>query len=153
MEVSPMDISASGMRAQRKRMEVIAVNLANADTTNAGQEIVQGSDGERYVRYTPYRRKEVIFEAGNLVRGDRKFGVTVPRVVDDMTDFRKEFEPGHQHAVNIPGDADYGKVLHPNVNPIVEMVDMIAASRAYEANITAAEMFKNMSSQTLRILA
>ncbi len=147
MGLSPIDISAGGMRAQRLRMEVIANNLANADTTDAGREIETASEGERYVRYTPYRRKEVLFQAGP------GFGVATAQVVDDLSDFRIELDPGHPNAVKNPEASDFGRVYYPNVNPIVEMVDMIAASRAYEANITAVETFKTMSANAMRILA
>lgn len=148
MIVSPIDISAGGMRAQRLRMEAIANNLANVDVTSARQEVVTGADGERHLRHVPYRRREVVFEAG-----DRKFGVTTPRVVEDNTDFRVEFDPAHPHAVKVPGAEDWGRVYKPNVNPMVEMVDMIAASRAYEANLAAVETAKSMSASALRILA
>lgn len=150
MAVSAIDISASGMRAQRLRMETIANNLANVDTTSAFQEYVT-IDGETYVKHHPYRRKEVIFQAGGL-DGRQPWGVATPRVVDDPTDFRVEDDPSHPHRVQLPGD-DLNKVFKPNVNPIVEMVDMIAASRAYEANITAVETWKSMGQATLRILA
>ena len=148
MSTSAIDISASGMRAQRLRMEVIANNLANVETTNAGQQVETGPDGQNFVRFTPYRRKEVVFQAG-----DGASGVAAPMVVDDASDFRIEFDPGHQHSVKNPGAADFGRVYFPNVNPIAEMVDMIAASRAYEANVTAVETFKSMMSNALRILA
>jgi len=141
------------MRAQRMRMEVIANNLANVDTTSASQEFVSGPDGQSFVRHVPYRRKEVIFQAGHLRKGDKVFGVTTPKIVDDTTDFRVEFDPTHPHARNVPGSDDFGKLYRPNVNPIVEMVDMIAASRAYEANLSAVETAKSMNSNALRILA
>lgn len=147
MELSPIDVSAGGMRAQRLRMEVIANNLANADTTDGGSRIETASDGQQYVRYTPYRRKEVLFQAGPQP------GVLAAQVVDDMGDFRIELDPGHPRSVKNPEAPDFGRVYYPNVNPIVEMVDMIAASRAYEANITAVETFKTMSANALRILA
>lgn len=151
MSVSAIDISGQGMRAQRLRMQVIANNLANVDTTSAARETYQGPDGEFYTRHSPYRRKEVVFEAGRANRGE--LGVTTPRIVDDLTDFRRELEPGHEHAVKDPADANFGQVFRPNVNPIIEMVDMIAASRAYEANVTAVETYKAMAAQSLRILA
>jgi flagellar basal-body rod protein FlgC len=147
MGVSAIDISASGMRAQRLRMETIANNLANVDTTDAGRQVEVGPNGERFIRFLPYRRKEVVFQAG------KSPGVSTPMVLEDTGDFRIEFDPSHPHSVKTPGAADWGKVYKPNVNPISEMVDMIAASRAYEANITAVETFKSMSAQTLRILA
>lgn len=150
MGVSAIDISASGMRAQRLRMETIANNLANVDNTNAFEEYVTVED-QTYVRHHPYRRREVIFTPGGL-NGREPWGVSTPMVIDDPSAGRIEHDPTHPHAVGVPGQ-DYGKVFFPNVNPIVEMVDMIAASRAYEANITAVETWKSMGQATLRILA
>lgn len=143
MKVDPLDISASGLRAQRIRMETIANNLANSETTS-GSTVEEGG----FIKHIPYRRRNVVFSSKG-----KDLGVHVPRVVDDITDFRREFSPEHPHAVKNPNASDFGHVYFPNVNPIVEMVDMLAASRAYEANITAIETLKVMSSSTLRILA
>lgn len=153
MNVSPIDISASGMRAQRLRMDLIANNLANVDTTSASTETYSAPDGQTFVRHIPYRRKMAVFMQGIQDKRDKVFGVSAPRVVDDDSPFRPEQNPGHQHAVKDPGAKDYGMVYYPNVNPITEMVDMIAASRAYEANLTAVDTFKTMGQASLRILA
>ena len=128
-----LDISASALSAERTRMNAIAENLANATTTRdaAGRPI-------------PYRRKEVIFAAGGEVRGEP--GVHVADVRDDSRPFRREWNPEHPDAVG-------GFVHYPNVNAIEEMVDMIMASRAYEANVTAMDLTKGMAAATLRLLA
>ena len=152
MRIDGMEISASGMRAQRLRMELIANNLANVETTSATQLVEEGEDGQFYVRHMPYRRKVALFRPGMPgQKGD--WGVSAPFVVEDQADFREEHDPGHQHAVQNPWAKDRGSVYFPNVNPMAEMVDMIAASRAYEANVTAIDIFKNMHQANLRILA
>lgn len=136
--MTAIEISASGLAAQRLKMNVIANNFANIDITNARSYVENG-----VTKYEPYRRKQVIFEAGIDGEG---LGVSTPRVVDDMSKFREEYRPGHPHAVD-------GVVLMPNVDPMLEMVDMIAASRAYEANVTAIETAKAMGTASMRILA
>ena len=129
-----LEISAAGMRAQRARMDLIAANLANVDTTSARTE---SRDGE--VRHVPYRRRIAV-----LLQGAD--GLPVATAVEDRSEFRIERQPGHPHA-----SAD-GTVLFPNVDPMVETMDMLAASRAYEANVTAAEVAKSMQQSALRIL-
>jgi len=128
-----LEISAAGMRAQRARMDVIAANLANVDTTSVRTET---RDGE--LRHVPYRRRiAVLMEGAN--------GLPAVKVIEDRSEFRAEHQPGHPHAAG-------GTVLFPNVNPMVETMDMMAASRAYEANVTAAEVSKSMQQSALRIL-
>jgi flagellar basal-body rod protein FlgC len=152
MRVSGIDISASGMRAQRLKMDLISNNLANVDTTSAGQRTETRPDGSVLVRHVPYRRKIALFRPG-IPGQSEKFGVSTPFVIDDDTDFRTEQNPNHPHSVKDDGADDFGRLYLPNVNPIVEMVDMISASRAYEANVTAIDVHKTMGSATLRILA
>jgi flagellar basal-body rod protein FlgC len=125
-----IEISAAGMRVQRARMDLIAANLANVDTTSVRNEA--GSP-------VPFRRKLAV-----LVEGAN--GLPSVRVVEDRSDFRSEHQPGHPHA------SASGTVLFPNVDPMVEMVEMMAASRAYEANLTAVDVAKAMHQSTLRIL-
>lgn len=121
------DISASGLTAERLRMSVIASNIANAETTRT-------PSGE------PYRRKEVVFEP--LENG----GVKVSAVREDrVTPTRKVYEPGH------PDANDQGWVEYPNVILVNEMVDLLAATRAYEANVTAINATKNMINSALNI--
>ena len=131
--MDPIEISAAGMRAQRARMDLIAANLANVETTSARAE---QRDGE--LRHVPYRRR-----IASILEGSN--GLPVVKVTEDASPFRAERQPGHPHAAG-------GTVLFPNVNPMVEMVDMIAASRAYEANLTAVEVAKAMNQSALRIL-
>ena len=149
---NPIDISASGLSAQRQRMQVIANNLANMSTTNA-HEITEEIDGQKFVKYLPYRRQLVTFQADEAGGDGNSFGVSVPQIAEDMSEFRKVYDPSHPHAAKNPKDADYGYVLYPNVDPLMEMTSMIMASRAYEANVTAIDTYKSMVSSSLRILA
>ncbi len=158
-------ISATGLRGQRTKMDVVARNLANAETTKT-------ADG------TPYRRQRAIFEqvlgkkleanAQNMGRSsaEGRLAKTNPghmsglsptnqavggglesdvSVAPDASEFRVVYDPGH------PDADEEGYVLMPNVNPITEMVDMITASRAYEANISAVQTAKEMFNQALKI--
>lgn len=147
MESGALEISAWGMRIQRLRMKVLAANVAHAETTSVRTETVRTPEGRDVVVHHPYRRRHVVLEAA-------PDGRPVPRVVEDSTPLRVEFDPTHPHAVPpVPGRGDAGCVYYPNVDPAVEMVEMIAASRAYEANLAAAEVAKAMSAASLRILA
>ena len=137
-----LDISASALTAERLRMDVVAENLANAQTT-------RGADGQ------PYRRKEVILQerpgtfGASLSAAMTKSsgaGVQVAGVVEDQTPLKRVYDPGHPDA-----DAD-GYVSMPNVDTITEMVDLIGAQRAYEANVTAMQAAKQMFSRTLELL-
>ncbi|MDX9753124.1 MAG: flagellar basal body rod protein FlgC [bacterium] len=139
-------ICASGMTAQRIRMDVIANNIANANT----MVTAEGS---------PYRRREVVFEAtgqtfaDSLTTARRRLertigsGVNVQRIAEDQSEnaFIRIYDPGHPFA-----DAN-GMVLRPNINVTTEMVNMIDASRAYEANVTALNSFKQMEQRALQI--
>jgi flagellar basal-body rod protein FlgC len=161
-------ISATGMRGQRVRMDVISQNLANAETT-------------RTTEGTPYRRQRAVFERIldeklarlSALRGGRdgasRIDLTRTReghlesrlrratpppdrglevgvgVAPDASEFRVVYDPGH------PDADDEGYVLLPNVNVIEEMVDMIAASRAYEANVSAVQSAKEMFNRALSI--
>ena len=143
-----IDISGSGLAAERLRMDVTAENLANAQST-------QGPDGQ------PYRRKEVVLRAAgsgfegalNTAMGGAAptgaapaGGVEVAAIAEDQSPNRMVYDPGHPDA-----NAD-GYVSMPNVDPVTEMVDLIAASRAYEANVTAMQTAKSMFSKTLDLL-
>lgn len=135
---SSMDISTSALKAQRSRMNVIANNIANINTTH-------DKDGNNI----PYRRKQVSFkEAIDGAFGNRSMGgVEVSSIEDDMKEFTKKYEPGDK-------DADKnGYVLGSNVDVSLEMVDMIEASRSYEANIAAIDITKSMINNTFEILA
>jgi len=161
---SAIKISASGLRGQRTKMDVVARNLANAETTRT-------ADG------TPYRRQRAIFEqvlGDKLKRHAVNMGYAVENrlarthpahlgetdlttvqagggvtsevtVALDSSEFRVVYDPGH------PDADEQGYVLMPNVNPITEMVDMITASRAYEANVSAVQTAKDMFNDALKI--
>ena len=122
-----LDISASALSAERLRMDVTAENLANAQST-------------RTAGGGPYRRKEVVTQA---VGGG---GVEVAGIAEDASEGKRVYDPGHP-------DADgEGYVTMPNVDTVTEMVDLISASRAYEANVTAMQASKQMFTKTLDIL-
>ncbi len=132
---SALDISASGLSAERTRMEVIANNLANANATRTPEG-------------GPFRRQLVILrgtEARDPYRMEN-LGVTVAGVVDDPSPFPMVFDPSHPDA-----NAD-GYVAMPNVNAVEEMTDMITAVRAYEANVTAIDASKNLVARSLDII-
>ena len=138
-----MNISATGLTAQRLRMDTISENIANVNTTRTG-------DG------TPYKRKEVIFQEmqatpfstflNTALNSDQAGeGVRVSQIVDDNSPGSKVYDPGHPDA-----DQD-GYVTMPNVNIVTEMVNMISASRSYEANVTAINNTMAMLAKTLEI--
>lgn len=131
-------ISNSGMSAERYRMEVIANNLANANSS-------------RSVNGGPFRRQEVVFQEalGNALHpggAPDLRGVKVVGVVEDQSPFNRMYDPGHPDA-----DAQ-GFVMMPNVQLPIEMVNLITASRAFEANLKAAQTFKTMNEQALGLL-
>jgi flagellar basal-body rod protein FlgC len=131
------DASGSGLSAERLRMDVTAENLANAQSTRSAN----GTG--------PYKRKEVVLEtAGSSFEDSLSAarGVRVAGIVEDPTPPRRVYDPGHP-------DADgQGYVTMPNVNTVTEMTDLIGASRAYEANVTAMQTAKSMFARTLDIL-
>jgi flagellar basal-body rod protein FlgC len=140
---SSFNISASGMTAQRLRMDIIADNIANVETTRTAEG-------------TPYRRKLAVFQEKQVTsfrellkknKGDAtaRDEVQVAGIVEDPTPFKMIYNPGHPDA-----DAE-GYVAMPNVDIVSEMVDMISASRAYEANITVLNTSKNMAMRALEI--
>lgn len=140
-----MNINASGMSAERLRLDVISENIANANTTRTKE----GS---------PYVRKNVIFtekvstadsfgEVLNRTISGIGNGVKVTAITKDTdTDMNLVYEPSH------PDADENGYVLYPNVNIVTEMTDLIDASRAFEANTTAFEASKNVASRGLSIL-
>jgi flagellar basal-body rod protein FlgC len=136
-----LDASGSALSAERVRMDVTAENLANAQSTRTANG--QG----------PYRRKEVVMLEAAAGGGpcfadslQAARGVKVAGIVQDPTPSRRVYDPGHP-------DADkQGYVLMPNVNTVTEMTDLIGASRAYEANVTAMQTTKSMFARTLDIL-
>lgn len=142
--LNAMDISASGLTAQRMRMDIISQNIANASVTRT-------ADG------TPYRRQVVMMaQQKNLAFSDclnlaRTEAVTIGRGVQvtgtatDMSDFTYDYDPEH------PDANEEGYVAYPNVDELAEMVDMMAATRAYEANVTALNSVKAMATKALEI--
>ncbi|WP_292094961.1 flagellar basal body rod protein FlgC [Brevundimonas sp.] len=128
---SAMAVAATALKAQQSRMRVIAENIANAEST------AQVAGGQ------PYRRQVPVFQARNV---DGATGVALAEVRPDQRDFRKEYDPAHPAA-----DAD-GYVLRPNVDTLVEAMDMREAQRAYEANLNVIETARSMDSRTLDIL-
>ena len=141
-----LGISATGMSAQRLRMDTIASNLANADSTNGVGEA--------------YRRKAVSMTQApggpafalprptgsvNAGQGDLQ-GVAVTGILEDQSPLRRVYEPGHPLA-----DGE-GYVTRPNVNAVTEMVDLVAASRSFQSNVAAFEATKNMARDALRII-
>lgn len=140
-----IEISGSGLTAQRLRMDVIASNIANAETTRSGQVDQNGQP-------IPYRCKRVIFEENNVdfdavmsgVIGNWG-GVRVKEIAEDPSPFPLVYNPDH------PDANPQGYVLMPNVNVVQEMVDLIDATRAYEANVTALNASKEMCSRALDI--
>jgi flagellar basal-body rod protein FlgC len=138
------DISASGLAAERLRLEVVANNIANAFST-------------RSANGGPYRRQDVVFSAvlnqqraagagGRHAAATPVGGVQVAGIAEDMSDFHRVHNPGHPDA-----DKD-GFVNMPNVDLPVEMVNMITASRAYEANLRAMQFFRQMTEQSYSLL-
>jgi flagellar basal-body rod protein FlgC len=127
-----MAVAASALQAQQARMRVIAQNLANADSTSQ----TPGGD--------PYRRQMPVFTPQTVSGGAK--GVTMSRVVPDQSDFTTDYAPGHRGA-----DAK-GYVKLPNVDPLMEALDMQEAQRAYQANLNVIETAREMDSNTLSIL-
>ena len=136
-------VIASGMRAQRVRMNVIASNLANAHTTG-------GASG------ATYRRRDVVFSEASTAQGFGQVlgsltesglqGVRVSAIVEDKRPLKTVYEPGH------PGADANGYVKYPNVNVAEEMVNMISASRSYEANVNAFRATREMMMRAMELI-
>ncbi|DAB32851.1 MAG TPA: flagellar basal body rod protein FlgC [Sulfurospirillum sp. UBA11407] len=159
--LSDFDISGYGLSAQRFRMNIISSNIANANTTRT-------SEGG------PYQRKEVIFKAINFQEElnakiaqnnnmleyenpvDDSFlqrdanpaimSVVVDKVVRDDSDFKLKFDPSH------PDANKDGYVAYPNINPVIEMADLIEATRAYQANVAAFQSAKTMANSSIEMM-
>ncbi|ECO3840443.1 flagellar basal body rod protein FlgC [Campylobacter jejuni] len=159
--LSDFDISGYGLSAQRFRMNVISSNIANANTTRTAEG-------------GPYRRREVIFKATDFdkllneqINKDNNFlkyenplndpsspeeakpaiqSVVVDKVVRDDKDFRMKYDPSHPDA-----NAE-GYVAYPNVNPVIEMADLIEATRSYQANISAFTSAKTIAQSAIDLL-
>ncbi|EAK7951415.1 flagellar basal body rod protein FlgC [Campylobacter jejuni] len=159
--LSDFDISGYGLSAQRFRMNVISSNIANANTTRTAEG-------------GPYRRREVIFKATDFdkllneqINKDNNFlkyenplndpsspeeakpaiqSVVVDKVVRDDKDFRMKYDPSH------PDTNAEGYVAYPNVNPVIEMADLIEATRAYQANVSAFTSAKTIAQSAIDLL-
>lgn len=139
-----LNVSASGLTAERLRMDIISKNIANVNTT-------------RTLAGTPYRRQMAVFmEQGTensfdtilaKAKGQHSIGggVEVSEIIEDQSDFKRVFNPGH------PDANDEGYVLMPNVDVVSEMINLMSASRAYEANVTALNSSKSMAMKALEI--
>lgn len=140
--INGMNISASGMTAQRLRLDIISQNVANVSTT-------------RDENGNPYRRKSVVFAEKDVTpfgdvlmktQGSVGSGVKVTSIIEDReTDMRKVYDPSH------PDSDDDGYVTYPNVNVVQEMTDLIDATRSFEANVTAFNASKNMALKGLEV--
>jgi flagellar basal-body rod protein FlgC len=137
--LSALSISASGMSAQRQRTELLVENLANSDTTRTPEG-------------GPYRRKDAVFvsdpaaaDFSSLFESETKSGsgVRVSEVITDKRDPEKRYLPGHPDA-----DKD-GYVAYPRMNPAEDMVDLLGASRGYQANVSAVSAVKDMIQRSL----
>jgi flagellar basal-body rod protein FlgC len=131
--IKSIAIAASGLRAQAGRMRIISQNIANADST------AQHSEAEPYRRKIPTFRSEI-----NRALDARVVGLG--KVATDRSDFRQKFDPGHPAADNT------GHVKFPNVNSMVEMMDLREAQRSYEANVNVIGATRRMIQRTLEIL-
>ena len=131
-----LDIASSALTAQRIRMDMIAGNVANLNTT-------RNDKGE----LAPYRRRFVLFAGGRGGEKGNLPGVHVMQIAKDQSPFRRVFDPGNRDA------GPDGYVQYPNVDLAIEQVNMLEASRAYEANVTMMETTKAMINATLRLIA
>lgn len=129
---SALQVSASGLGAQRTRAEMLVENMANAETTRTPEG-------------GPYKRKDVVFATqvqaspfSAVFQHELATGVTVDRIVEDARDPERRYQPGHPDA-----DAN-GYVAFPRLNPAEEMVDLLNASRSYQANVSAMSAVKDM---------
>lgn len=133
-----LETSASGLYAQRKRMDIIASNLANIETTRSGNG-------------GPYRRKMVVMSTtppsrhfGDILNSSVE-GVQIEDVVEDQSPFKKVYDPGH------PDANDEGYLLKPNIDLVVETTNMMMAKRAFEANIAVVKATRKMAVKALEI--
>ena len=143
---STLEVSGSALSAERQRAEIVAANMANAETTHT-------ADGSG-----PFRRKQVVFSSSgssgfqllltgmNKLIGGRVGAVRIANVIDDPTPSVMRYEPGH------PDANQDGYVAYPAINPVQEMVDLMGAVRAYQLNASAVNAAKQMIQQSLDIL-
>jgi flagellar basal-body rod protein FlgC len=141
---SSLSVSASGMNAQRTRAELLVENLANAETTRTPEG-------------GPYRRKDVVFQSeavgspfasvlSDQMSGSGSTGVGISDIVVDQRDPEKRYMPGH------PDAGSDGYVAYPRLNPAEEMVDLVSASRGYQANVASMTSIKEMIQRSIDLL-
>jgi flagellar basal-body rod protein FlgC len=137
---SSLQVSSSGMSAQRTRAELLVENLANSETTRTPEG-------------GPYRRQDVVFSTDRqaspfsaVFQNEVGTGVTVSDIVTDTRDPERRYMPGHPDA-----DKD-GYVAYPRINPAEDMVDLLSATRSYEANVAAISSVKDMISRSIDIM-
>ncbi|NLM06407.1 MAG: flagellar basal body rod protein FlgC [Tissierellia bacterium] len=137
-----MDISASALTAEKTRIDIIAKNLANANTTRA-------TGGMPYRRQMPVFKEHTVNSFSRILNSkinrSNFEGVKISRIVEDQSPFRTIYEPGH------PDADENGYLKTSNVDVVKEMVDMISAQRAYDSNITAINTSKAMMTKALEI--
>lgn len=126
-----LKVSATALEAQKVRMNVIASNIANVNSTNTPEG-------------GPYRRRDVVFQS--YLFNESSIGVNIAKIVEDQRPFRMVHDPAH------PDANENGFVSHPNITTIEETVNLMAASRAYEANLTVINSFRDMHRRTLEIM-
>jgi flagellar basal-body rod protein FlgC len=134
-EISAKEIAVSGLRAQRTRMNIIANNIANAETTRTPEG-------------GAFRRQLAVLQGGQIGTGKNpeKLGVNVTKVVADPSPFRVVYNPGH------PDANKDGYVEYPNISMAMEMVDLISAQRAYDANVSVIVSDRRMTQKALEII-
>ena len=137
---SVMDVSTSGLVAQRTRLNAISGNIANMSTTH--NELGQA---------VPYQPRFTVFQTDDSIAGAGAPGVKVSTVETANVEPNWKYQPGHPDAVK--SGEKQGYVAYPNIDMTTEFVDALEATRAYEANIGVMEVTKSLTQQTLRILA
>ncbi len=159
--LNSMDISASGLTAQRKRLDIIAENVANVDTTRTEKGgayrrklVVFEDNAGNYTFREHFRRatnlRNDVFQRADLgshkkVRGTYKPGVKVKEIIEDQSELKLEYNPEH------PDADEYGYVERPNVNMLEETIDSMSATRSYQANLTVLNAIKLMSQKAIEI--
>ncbi len=131
-------VSATALRSERVRIETAVSNIANAETT-------RGPDGQ------PYRRRDVLLQSDpinpfeSMLNAASSVGVSVAGVVEDQTPFERRYEPSH------PDADEEGYVAMPNIDPSEQMVDMLNATRAYQANLAAIGLIRDLTNKALEL--
>jgi flagellar basal-body rod protein FlgC len=129
---STMRISGSALTAQRLRMDIIAGNIANADTTRINGQLL------------PFQRQQVVFQPLAPAKDSAGEGLMVTAILKDPSVGRQVYDPGH-----VDADPTTGMVAYPNVDATTEMTDMLSATRAYEANVTVLGSIKQMAQRSI----